>query len=209
MPDLPGHGDNPAAGWREAAEMVAGWAAHAGPGVTLVGYSMGGRLGLAAALAHPERLARLILISASPGIADPAARERRRREDGTIADRIERLGLGPFLTEWLARPMFAGLGRRSAAWGNRDLRRRSTNRAEGLAEAVRLLGQGSQPYLGDGVAGLRVPLVAVAGTADEAYVRHAERMAAAAPEGRLVGVRGAGHAVVGEDPGAVASVLLA
>ena len=40
---------------------------------------MGGRIALHAALALPERVERLVLIGASPGIADPAEREARRR----------------------------------------------------------------------------------------------------------------------------------
>jgi pimeloyl-ACP methyl ester carboxylesterase len=148
-----------------------------------------------------------VLVSASPGIADDAARARRRDEDERTAARIERLGLDLFLTEWLARPMFSGLGRRPAAWGARDLRLRATNDPAGLAAAVRLLGQGSQPYLGDRVGDLGVPLVAVAGEADGVYAAHARRMAAAAGDGSAVLVRGAGHAVVGEDPGAVAAAF--
>ena len=38
--------------------------------VILLGYSMGGRLALNWALNHPERVQKLILIGASPGIAD-------------------------------------------------------------------------------------------------------------------------------------------
>ncbi|MCJ7725767.1 MAG: 2-succinyl-6-hydroxy-2,4-cyclohexadiene-1-carboxylate synthase, partial [Acidimicrobiia bacterium] len=155
----------------------------------------------------PAGLGRLVLISASPGIADPAARERRHAEDRQTAERIERLGIDLFLTEWLALPMFSGLGRRPAAWGSRDLRLRRTNRPEGLAGAVRLLGQGSQPFLGDRLSELDVPVVTVAGAGDGVYLGHARRMAGTAADGRCVEVRGAGHAVVGEDPRAVMRVL--
>ena len=43
-----------------------------------VGYSMGGRLAVQLALLRPDLVAGLILISASPGIADHAKRRRRR-----------------------------------------------------------------------------------------------------------------------------------
>jgi 2-succinyl-6-hydroxy-2,4-cyclohexadiene-1-carboxylate synthase len=193
--------------WDAAVGLVAGWIGEAGPGVTLVGYSMGGRIALAAALEYPEGLDRLVLVSASPGMADEAARERRLSEDEATADCIERLGVDLFLAEWLSRPMFSGLGRRSAAWGSRDLRLRQSNEAAGLAGAVRLLGHGSQPYLGEGIAGLEIPLVTVAGDRDEAYVSHGQRMAGVAPEGRFIEVSGTGHAVVGEDPASVMKAL--
>ncbi|HSC03660.1 MAG TPA: alpha/beta fold hydrolase, partial [Solirubrobacteraceae bacterium] len=45
---------------------------------TLVGYSMGGRIALHAALAFGARIERLVLIGASPGLADPDERKARR-----------------------------------------------------------------------------------------------------------------------------------
>src|SRR5581483_9361872 len=57
----------------------------------LVGYSMGGRIGLHAALALGDRVARLVLIGASPGIADSAQRAQRRAEDERLADELEAL----------------------------------------------------------------------------------------------------------------------
>src|SRR5437588_177713 len=54
--------------------------------VTLVGYSMGGRIGLHCALAWPEQVRRLVLIGASPGLADPAERAERRSDDERLAD---------------------------------------------------------------------------------------------------------------------------
>jgi len=208
-PDLPGHGGTDAVAWDAAVAVVAGWVGEAGPGTTLVGYSMGGRIALAAALGNPAGLDRLVLVSASPGIADDGARARRFSEDEQTADRIERLGVDLFLTEWLSRPMFSGLGRRPAEWGSRDLRLRQSNDGAGLAAAVRMLGHGSQPFLGDRVGELRVPVVTVAGARDRTYALHASGIAAAAPDGRFVEVGGAGHAVVAEDPKAVAGALIA
>src|SRR5437763_1037887 len=69
-PDLRGHG----AAWNQqpvTLEAVLGdLEALAFPRpVTLVGYSMGGRIALHGALAWPDAIDRLILIGASPGIA--------------------------------------------------------------------------------------------------------------------------------------------
>ena len=206
-PDLPGHGQKPPMDWGSAVSWLSGLVEAAGPGVTLTGYSMGGRLALAVALEQPEGLERLVLLAASPGIADPAARSRRRAEDEQAAERIERLGIDLFLTEWLSLPMFSGLGRRPTAWGSRDMRLRQSNQPDGLAAAVRLLGQGSQPHLGGRIGELRVPLVTVAGTGDDVYLAHARRMADTAADGVFIEVRGAGHALVGEDPKTIARVL--
>ena len=79
-PDLPGHGS--------AAARPASFAACTGyvraladERIALCGYSMGGRIALTAALALGARVERLVLVGASPGIADPAEREQRRVAD--------------------------------------------------------------------------------------------------------------------------------
>ena len=92
-PDLPGHGQ---AAERRPASFSACTAyvrALADDRCVLVGYSMGGRIALHAALALPAIVERLVLIGASPGLADAAEREQRRREDEALADRIEAVGV--------------------------------------------------------------------------------------------------------------------
>ena len=87
-PDLPGHG-NAAARPASFAACTAYVRALGGEGrFALAGYSMGGRIALTAAFALADRLDRLVLIGASPGIEDAAARAERRRADDALADRI-------------------------------------------------------------------------------------------------------------------------
>src|SRR3954452_18541337 len=88
-PDLPGHGT--AAHRRPASfSACAGYVRALADGpCTLCGYSMGGRIALFTALALPGFVQRLVLIVASPGLADPAERERRRAADEALAARIE------------------------------------------------------------------------------------------------------------------------
>lgn len=205
-PDLPGHGDEPPTSWNEAVAGIGGLVAESGPGTTLVGYSMGGRLALAAALLGGG-VRGLVLISAGLGIADPEERDRRRIEDGRLADRLERVGVEAFVDEWLSRDLFAGLGRRSTAWGRADRRMRLTNSAVGLAGALRSLGQGSQPYLGDRIGELAMPLTTVAGGCDSRYARLAQHLARQARVGTVRVIDGVGHAAVAEAPGTVAEVI--
>ncbi|MDA8068769.1 MAG: alpha/beta fold hydrolase, partial [Actinomycetota bacterium] len=86
----------------------------AGP-FTLAGYSQGGRIALHAALALPERITRLVLISASPGIADDAERHARRQADERLAERIERLTVAQFAREWAKTPLLADIAPQAAA----------------------------------------------------------------------------------------------
>ena len=70
-PDLPGHGL--AAARPASFAACTGYVrALGGERFALAGYSMGGRIALHAAFALADRLDRLVLVGASPGIADAA-----------------------------------------------------------------------------------------------------------------------------------------
>src|ERR1700712_4893130 len=78
-PDLPGHGQ--AAHRSPTFDACAAYVRALAPArtFTLAGYSMGGRIALHAALTlGPEIVTRLVLVGASPGLADPTARAERR-----------------------------------------------------------------------------------------------------------------------------------
>ncbi|HEY5390138.1 MAG TPA: alpha/beta hydrolase, partial [Solirubrobacteraceae bacterium] len=71
--------------------VVAAVAAAAPARFVLAGYSMGARLALHAALAMPERLERLVLVSGTAGI-DARERGARLAADEALAEEIERGG---------------------------------------------------------------------------------------------------------------------
>jgi 2-succinyl-6-hydroxy-2,4-cyclohexadiene-1-carboxylate synthase len=201
-PDIRGHG---AASDRRPVtlESIIGDVASLATGsFTLVGYSMGGRIALHVALAQPERVERLVLIGASPGIADPAERAARREADERLADRIEKLPIAQFAHEWAANPVLAG----QPEWLHED-RLRST--PAGLARALRGLGTGALPAVWGRLAELRMPLVLVVGQRDQKFRAIAEEMAAAISGAELVVVPRAGHAVHVEAPQAVAELIRA
>ena len=201
--DAPGHGGSSglALGLWDAAAALGG----TGGAATYVGYSMGGRLCLHLALARPELVQALVLISTSPGIEDPHQRARRRAEDLALAERLEAVGVAAFIDEWLATPLFATLPRASAA---RD--ERLANTPTGLASSLRLAGTGVQEPLWSRLAELRMPVLVVAGERDPAYTAVARRtVAAIGADATLEVVAGAGHAVPLEQPETLAERILA
>lgn len=170
-----------------------------------VGYSMGGRLCLALALERPDLVSSLVLVSASPGIADERERVSRRAADEQLALDIERNGVDAFLERWLAQPLFASLPRDQAGVESR----RRANSVERLTHQLRALGQGAQPSLWPRLAELTMPVLLVTGAYDRKYRDIAERMAAAiGPNARTVTVPNAGHALHLEQPAALAALLL-
>ncbi len=191
-PDLTGHGD--ASQRRPASfDAVAAYlrALHMDR-FTLCGYSMGGRLALDFAVRHPERVERLVVIGASPGIADAAERAARRSADLELAERIERIGLEAFVDEWGAQPLFATQPRGVAAAARAD---RLRNTAAGLAAALRGMGTGAMDPLWD-----RLP------EATWVVGEHDEKFRAIAPVDPVV-IPAAGHAAHLEAPEAVAEAL--
>ena len=121
---------------------------------------------------------RLVLIGATGGIEDPAARARRREADDATAAALEASGdVEAFIDRWVSGPMFSRL----ADAAQTDERRR--NSAAGLASSLRLAGTGTQEPLWDRIPKLAVPLLALAGTDDTRFGAHAFRLARAAPHG--------------------------
>jgi 2-succinyl-6-hydroxy-2,4-cyclohexadiene-1-carboxylate synthase len=201
-PDIRGHGT---ASDRQPVtlEAVIGDVASLAPGsFTLVGYSMGGRIALHVALALPRRVRRMVLVGASPGIADPAERATRREADERLADEIERLPIEEFARRWGSTPVLAG----QPPWIGED-RLRST--PAGLARALRGLGTGALPPLWDRLGELRIPVVLVVGERDHKFRAIAEEMSSGIPDVSVIVVPGAGHAVHLEAPEALADVLAA
>ena len=182
---------------------ASGIGARGGPG-TYVGYSMGGRLCLALALERPDLVQQLVLVSASPGIADERERTARRIADERLALDVERDGVDAFLDRWLDQPLFASLPRDVA----RIDERRRTNTVDRITHQLRALGQGAQPSLWDRLPQLTMPVTLVTGAYDRKYTELATQMAAAiGNDTRTVVIPGAGHALQLEQPDALAAVL--
>ena len=167
----------------------------------LAGYSMGGRLALHLALAHPGRVQRLVLVGASPGIADPVEREERREADERLAQEIEQLDIGSFAERWARTPVLTGASEDVAGRAQED---RLRNTPAGLARALRGLGTGALPSVWNRLSELSMPVILVTGERDAKFQAIARQMAPALPDAQLLVEPGAGHAVHLEKPALVA-----
>jgi len=182
--------------------------AAAGSRAALVGYSLGGRLVLHAALrAAPqaERYEAVVLLGASAGIEDPVERSERRARDERLATWIEQEPVEAVVDRWERTPALAGQPAELVAAQRVD---RLAHDPARLAELLRSAGQGALMPVWDQLAELRTPLLALAGDRDKSYVEAAERIAALAPHGRAGTIPHAGHAAHLEQPDAFAAVLL-
>jgi 2-succinyl-6-hydroxy-2,4-cyclohexadiene-1-carboxylate synthase len=147
---------------------------------------------------------RLVLVSASPGIAGDAERLARREADEWLADEIEHSSMTEFTRRWASNPILAGQQARVRAAARAD---RLRNSPAGLARALRALGTGALPSVWDRLGELHMPAALVVGDRDVKFRTIAEEMAEAIAGAEVVVVRDAGHAVHLEAPEGVADVI--
>jgi 2-succinyl-6-hydroxy-2,4-cyclohexadiene-1-carboxylate synthase len=210
--DLPGHGaaaDAPRP--IDFAGCVEHVLARSPERFVLCGYSLGGRVALHVALAAPERVARLVLVSANPGIEDADARAARRAADEQLARELDSGPYERFIERWRTQPLFAAEPSAAGELARADQRR---NRPDALAAAMRGLGIGEMQPLWARLGELQMALTVLAGARDRKYLelgrRTVELARAGAPasEAELLVIDG-GHGLILESPAAVAAVLCA
>jgi 2-succinyl-6-hydroxy-2,4-cyclohexadiene-1-carboxylate synthase len=177
----------------------------AGAGGVLVGYSMGGRLALRAALADSGAYRALVLVGATPGIEDEGLRRSRRAADDDLAAWMETARIDAVVDHWQAQPVFATQSPELVAQQRRG---RVAHDPRQLAAMLRATGQGALDPVWDDLPRLTMPVLAVAGEFDSKYADIALRMADALPHGRAALIPGAGHAAHMEQPDAFADLLL-
>ncbi|HVB01148.1 MAG TPA: alpha/beta fold hydrolase [Acidimicrobiales bacterium] len=200
--DLPGHGRSTnisPADLTETARLVGEVGGHA----IYVGYSLGGRVALTLALDHPELVKALVLISASPGIADAVERAVRRGTDRALAESLDpsdgsepELSMEQFLDAWLSRPLFRDLDEIA-----QDRGARMQNSPRSLARSLRATSAGDMQPLQHRLTELKMPVLCLAGERDIPYVKRALLMASEIGANALSCIVGnAGHALCFERP---------
>ena len=202
--DLPGHGDAAGSAGPITFDSCVAAVLDASPErFVLCGYSMGGRIALHVALAAPERVSRLVLVSCSPGIEDDAERAARRAADRRLAGELERIPFAGFIERWRAQPLFADDPPDVQERARKDQRRNDPPR---LAAALRGIGNGEMAPLWSRLGELGMPSLVVVGERDQKFRAIGERISALLPDRRLVVLPG-GHALALESPAALVAVL--
>ena len=198
--DAPHHGEAQSLdlGFADAAQLLS----QAATNSVLVGYSMGGRLALAATLHDPSQLRALVLVSSTAGIESDDERQGRRQTDDQLADRIESIGTAAFLDEWTAQPMFS-----RTTIAPEDLAGRLSNSPHALAQSLRTCGTGVQPSFWEELSALTIPTLIVAGERDAKFTEIGKRLNDEIHGSEFVAIASAGHAVHLDQPEAFISAL--
>ena len=175
-----------------------------GRAAALVGYSLGGRLALRAALRDPARYRAVVTVGASAGIDDPGERSARRQDDERLAAWMEGASIEDVVAVWERQPLFAD---QPDDLVERQRPGRLSHEPRELASLVRTAGQGTLEPVWPELRELELPLLALAGDRDQRYWQAARRMADAAPHGRAERIEHAGHAPQLQRPDAVSGLI--
>ncbi len=141
----------------------------------VLGYSMGGRIALYLACEFPDRIEKVIVESASPGLKTERERQERQRQDDLSALRLLNTPLPDFLKQWYDNPLFADLKQHPDIFAAM-LQRRLHNRPEEAARGLCGLSLGRQPSLWNSVSQLKPPLLIMVGELDSKFVSIGKEM---------------------------------
>ncbi len=207
--DLPGHGSSghELATFEDSARLVADRIEmirqDAGPVDLVVGYSMGGRIALRAAIDQTLD-ARLVLIGATAGIEGATARAERREADRGLADRLRADGPDAFLQFWLDLPLFSGLSEQQHL---RQLR--LDHWGVGVPETLLHRGTGSMESLWDRLGQVVNEVLILAGEADTKFTDLGHRLnKAIGAYATFTAVPDSGHACHLEQPETTADIIM-
>ncbi|MGA1407110.1 MAG: 2-succinyl-6-hydroxy-2,4-cyclohexadiene-1-carboxylate synthase [Ilumatobacteraceae bacterium] len=198
--DAPHHGEAQSLdiGFADAADLVSQTATNS----VLIGYSMGGRLALAAPLHGSSQLRALVLVSSTAGIESDEERRGRRQTDERLADHIESIGTSAFLDEWTAQPMFSGTN-----IAPEDLAGRLSNSPRALSQSLRKCGTGVQPSYWGELSEITIPTLIVVGERDSKFREIGKRLNDQIRGSEFIVVTNAGHAVHLDQPEAFIAAL--
>lgn len=199
MPDLPGHGENlsipieQALSYPSLATGLLTLMEKIGlQRVSLIGYSMGGRIALYFAIHYAEKVQRLVLESAHPGLIDEQARNQRTQIDEQRANQILLHGIETFVDSWYQMDFFRSMHQQPDAFAVMKMARKK-NSPQWMAKVIRELSPGVQPALWNHLTDFAIKTLLIAGAGDTKYVHTLRKASEMIPHASLKIIPDAGH----------------
>ncbi len=159
--------------------------------VILCGYSMGGRVALNYASKYSERINKLILESASPGLHSIKDRKDRQRYDSLMAEKLENIPYTKFLVEWYQLPLFTSLRANHRHYDIIESKKQNSSRH--LALALRKMGTGEMEPMWFKLSYLTMPTCIIHGELDEKYSLISQQMQELIPNSKIYKINNSGH----------------
>ncbi len=164
----------------------------------LVGYSMGGRIGMHLLRNDDFFWQGAILESVSPGIENLDERVARFNQDLKLTIKIKTTEFRNFLIWWYDQPLFSEFKKSSEF--NRIFEQRLMNSSEQLAQSMKIFSVGRQQSFWHMFDQFAMPILIISGSEDKKYKTITKQIARNYPEVQIEIVPGAGHVVHSEKP---------
>jgi len=161
----------------------------------LLGYSMGGRLALTFAIRYPDFVQKLILESASPGLATEQERKERRIQDEKLGKSIVEEGIEKFVAKWENIPLFRSQQNLPTFMSDNIRKQRLQNNSLGLKFSLLGMGTGQQPSWWENLPKLTSETLLITGELDTKFCKIAEQMTEFNHQIQWLEIKGAGHAI--------------
>lgn len=159
----------------------------------LLGYSLGGRLGLHAVLQNPSLWKAAILVSTHTGLTSDEQKQARWEADQRWAGRFEEGAWDPLIEEWNAQEVFKGDS------GNLKRKEAEFDRTS-LATALRTWSLGKQGNLTAQLTQLDLPILWMVGTEDHKFAEAAQGLTFKHPLSQVCLVPEASHRLPWQQP---------
>ncbi|VXD22261.1 2-succinyl-6-hydroxy-2,4-cyclohexadiene-1-carboxylate synthase [Planktothrix paucivesiculata] len=164
----------------------------------LMGYSMGGRLGLYLTLHFPQYFKKVVLESTSPGLKTESERVQRLISDTQKSEQLETLEFPIFLEQWYHQPLFHTL--KNHPEFDKIFNHRLNNNPLGLSKSLRYLGTGNQPSLWEKLPTNQIPLLLLVGELDHKFKQINQEINQLCPVSWLQIIPNCGHNILIENP---------
>ncbi|WRH66441.1 MAG: 2-succinyl-6-hydroxy-2,4-cyclohexadiene-1-carboxylate synthase [Planktothrix sp. GU0601_MAG3] len=164
----------------------------------LMGYSMGGRLGLYLTLNFPQYFQKVILESTSPGLKTESERLQRLISDNQKAQQLQTIDFTLFLEKWYHQPLFKTLTNHPEF--DQVFEHRLKNNPLELSKSLRYLGTGNQPSLWEKLSENQIPLLLLVGEYDHKFKHINQEINQLCPVSQLQIIPNCGHNILIENP---------
>ncbi len=161
--------------------------------VYLCGYSMGGRAALNFTIKNPSLIKGLILESTTAGIEDESERQKRKKDDFSLANQIKSNSINWFAEYWMNLPIFNSQKSLSKKTLQSIYEQKLNNSVIGLSNSLKGFGTGNFPVLYEKLGKLNVKTLLITGEKDKKYVSLNKKIYSLLPNAKHIIIQNAGH----------------
>ncbi|MFK0571662.1 2-succinyl-6-hydroxy-2,4-cyclohexadiene-1-carboxylate synthase [Endozoicomonas sp.] len=175
---------------------------------SLLGYSLGGRLAMAYAIAFPDRIEQLILEGAHPGLVNEQEKECRYQSDLEWARRFNQEPVAEVLRDWYKQPVFSDLTEdQVTSLISQRIEGRSQGSGQLLAEALMGFSLSRQPDYRQAMLQIAAQVHYFHGENDQKFGQLGQQLLAEKVINSVQPIARCGHNIHREQPEAMAGLL--